>query len=72
MKSIFDKQNVIYVDGAFSHEENGYPTDCVRCKILSSAQGYYEAGKSKFDGSFCKIGICKKHKRHAISKIIWY
>lgn len=70
MKTLFDKQNAIYVDNAFSHEENKYPSICVRCKS-SSAQGYYEAGKSKF-GSACKIGICKKHKQHAGSKIIWY
>jgi hypothetical protein len=45
-----------------------YPTICVRCNEMDTAEGYY-FGRSM---NKHRIGICRKHKKHGGSRIYWY
>ena len=52
-----------------AYKHNGeFPSVCVRCKSINSAEGYYETGTP----NHCRIGICRVHKRHGGAKIVWY
>jgi hypothetical protein len=42
------------------------PSECIRCKIPNSADGFYQTGTG------WKVGICKKHKAHGGARIHWY